>query len=435
MRFSADAVVVGAGVIGSSIALELSRAGYDVVVVDKAGGIGHGSTSASSAIVRFNYSSWSGVAAAWESLHCWINWSDHLGYVDPAGQTRFERTGMLIIAAGDAGPDRATPLFDRARIPWEHWDSAEIERRMPYLDRGAYWPPKPVDSEAFFAEPHGAIHGIFTPDAGFVDDPQLAAQNLGTAAQHCGAQYLLRRLVTEIASRPGQEWRVSLEGGDSISTPVVVNAAGPWSGKINAMAGAGADFKVQTRPLRQEVHYVPAPAGFNAGGAPGISIADLDLGTYIRAAGGDGIMVGGTEPECDPLEWLDNPDDANMDPTVSRFVAQVTRASRRLPGLPVPNRPRGVAGVYDVATDWTPIYDRTSEPGFYVAMGTSGNQFKNAPVAGQLMAALIQAVEKGHDHDHDPLVFVGRRTGNPIDVGTYSRLREPTADAPASVMG
>ena len=76
-----------------------------------------------------------------------------------------------------------------------------------------------------------------------------------------------------------------------------------------------------------------------------------------------------------------------------------------MPGLTVPHRPTGIVGVYDASTDWTPIYDRTALPGYYVAMGTSGNQFKNAPVVGQLMAGLIAAVECGHDHDRDPLVW------------------------------
>jgi glycine/D-amino acid oxidase-like deaminating enzyme len=91
--------------------------------------------------------------------------------------------------------------------------------------------------------------------------------------------------------------------------------------------------------------------------------------------------------------------------------------------------------VYDASSDWTPIYDRTSAAGFYVAMGTSGNQFKNAPVVGQLMTVLIQAVGSGRDHDSDPVVFVGPRTGQPIDLGAFSRLRNPHGDAPTSVMG
>jgi len=435
MRTTADVVVIGAGVIGSSIALELTRAGRDVVVVDKAGGIGHGSTSASSAIIRFNYSTWAGVAAAWESWHCWTHWREHLGHEDPTGLARFQRTGILALTSADEQSTGTTAHFDRAGIAWELWDDAEIARRLPHLDAGSFGPPKPVDAEAFFDDAAGSVSGLFTPDAGFVSDPQLAAHNLGAAAQAQGARYLLHRLVTGIGQLPQGGWQLTLNNTDTLSAPAVVNAAGPWSGKVNELAGIGADFRVTTRPLRQEVHHVPAPTGYSDAGGLGISIADLDLGTYLRAASGDGLLVGGTEPACDPLEWVDDPDLANVHPTVSRYTAQVTRASRRLPGLQVPHRPRGVAGVYDASSDWTPIYDLTSAPGFYVAMGTSGNQFKNAPVVGQLMTALIEGVESGQDHDADPVLFVAPRTGQPIDLGAFSRLRDPSGDAPTSVMG
>ena len=66
----ARVIVIGAGVIGCSISFELAAKGYDVITVDKAQGPGQGSTSASSAVVRFNYSTFDSVALAWESFHC-----------------------------------------------------------------------------------------------------------------------------------------------------------------------------------------------------------------------------------------------------------------------------------------------------------------------------------------------------------------------------
>ena len=68
-------------------------------------------------------------------------------------------------------------------------------------------------------------------------------------------------------------------------------------------------------------------------------------------------------------------------------------------------------------------------------MGTSGNQFKNAPVVGQLVAALVTAVEAGHDHDRDPLVWTAPRTGQPLELARFSRLRPVDPLAPTSVMG
>ena len=85
--------------------------------------------------------------------------------------------------------------------------------------------------------------------------------------------------------------------------------------------------------------------------------------------------------------------------------------------------------------DWIPIYDRTDLDGFYVAIGTSGNQFKNAGVAGHCMAELIEAVKSGHDHHANPLMVKGRYTGLPIDMATFSRNREVNPNSSMSVHG
>jgi sarcosine oxidase subunit beta len=97
-------------------------------------------------------------------------------------------------------------------------------------------------------------------------------------------------------------------------------------------------------------------------------------------------------------------------------------------------RPSGIAGVYDVTDDWIPVYDCTSLGGYYVAIGTSGNQFKNAPVIGQLMTALITECEAGRDHDADPVIWRAPHTALDVDLSHYSRLRAPHASS-GSVMG
>jgi glycine/D-amino acid oxidase-like deaminating enzyme len=431
-----DAVVIGAGVIGSSIALELARGGRRVVVLDKLGSTGHGSTSASSGIVRFHYSTYAGVAIAWESLHGWRDWAGHLGHVDPAGLAGFRRTGMLVLDRVPGASSRITALLDEVGVPWEAWDVTDIATRVPALDPGAYGPPAPVDSEAFFADAHGSLTGSYTPDAGYVPDPALATQNLATSAVHHGAELLLHREVRTVAEEGSRRWRVTTADGTTYDSDVVVNAAGPWSARVNALAGVGSDFTVTTRPLRQEVHEVAAPRGFEgADGEPGPAIADPDLGIYVRPARPGVLVVGGMEPECDPPEWLDDPDAADPRPTGPVFEAQVLRAARRFPDLAVPHRPSGIAGVYDVTTDWSPVYDRTERPGFYVAMGTSGNQFKNAPVVGTLMRTLIDAVESGHDHDREPVRLTLPRTGSVVDLSAWSRLRPVPDEPPTNVLG
>ena len=82
-----------------------------------------------------------------------------------------------------------------------------------------------------------------------------------------------------------------------------------------------------------------------------------------------------------------------------------------------------------------PIYDRTSLEGYYVAIGTSGNQFKNAPLVGRFLAALVEAGERGHDHDAHPVTVTGTHTGLAIDLGHYSRRRPVIRDSSFSVLG
>ena len=94
MTDSFDAVVIGAGVIGASVAVELARGGRSVVVVDKGPSAGAGSTSSSVSIIRFSYSTIDSVLTAWEAAAMWLDWKGHLGTVDPDGMARFIRTGM-----------------------------------------------------------------------------------------------------------------------------------------------------------------------------------------------------------------------------------------------------------------------------------------------------------------------------------------------------
>lgn len=81
------------------------------------------------------------------------------------------------------------------------------------------------------------------------------------------------------------------------------------------------------------------------------------------------------------------------------------------------------------------MYDRTQLPGYYVAIGTSGNQFKNAPVVGRFMAEIIHACEGGQDHDSSPVQVKLARTGHMADMGHYSRLRTINPNSSFSVMG
>lgn len=433
-RTTADAVVIGAGVIGSSIALELARAGRRVLVVDKGPAAGTGSTSASSACIRFHYSTWEGVVVAWEAKHGWERWADHLGATDPAGLARYVKTGVLVLDFPAFHAERVAELYRKVGIPLEQLTPDQLRARFPALDTGRHFPPTTPADDAFWSDPADEIGGWWTPEGGFVTDPQLAAHNLLHAACVNGAGTRFNVAVSSIERADGAVAAVTLSDSTSVSTPLVINAAGPHSAVVNALAGVLDEFNVATRPLRQEVHHVASPQV--TGGVETLPmVADGDLGTYFRRQPDGSLLIGGQEPACDPLVWLDDPDRYDESPTVASYEAQVMRVARRMPELAVPPRPHGIVGVYDVSDDWIPIYDRTSLPGYYVAIGTSGNQFKNAPVVGQLMRHLIEACEAGREHDRQPVAWTTPVTNLDVNLGHYSRLRAVNPDSSFSVMG
>ena len=427
---SKSAIVIGAGVIGSSVAWELAKNGYSVTVVDKESGAGQGSTSASSAVIRFNYSTFDSVALAWESYRGWQNWPAHLGIkLDHYAEVVNAGTVMVEVPFMPFASTEA--LFKAAGIPYEIWGAKELAEAIPGFDTGKYWPPKKITDDAFWDEANGNLTAMYTKDGGYVNDPLLAAQNLAAAAVANGAVMKFRTVVTGVIKNEERVLGVTLSDGSELRADIVVNVGGPWSIKINEMAGVGEDFTISVRPMRQEVHHIATPLNL----LTGPMIGDMDLGTYMRPSPGGAILLGGTEPECEPLEWVDDLEKVNMVRTQALFESQVMRVARRLPALQMPSSPSGIVGIYDVAADWTPIYDKTNLPGYYVAMGTSGNQFKNAPFVGKLMFKLISEVEAGVDHDNNPVEIVGEYTGHKINIGTYSRKRKINENSSGTVMG
>jgi glycine/D-amino acid oxidase-like deaminating enzyme len=426
----AKAIVIGAGVIGCSIAFEMAAKGYEVIAVDKAQGPGQGSTSASSAVVRFNYSTFDAVALAWESFHCWKNWPEHLG----KKQERYSKmidVGVVMLDAPVISGEKTSQLFESVGIPYEVWDSTDLAKNVTGIDAGKYWPPKKLSDDAFWEDAKESLGAIFTPNGGYIDDPLLATENLARAAINSGVKFRFKSKVTAILQEGNKVIGVEIDGNEKILADVVINAGGPWSNRINQLAEVGEDFTISVKPMRQEVHQINTPMNL----IPGPIIGDLDLGTYMRSSPTGSTLIGGTEPECDRLDWVDDVEAVNLNRTNELFEAQVTRAARRFPALQIPNSPSGIAGIYDVAADWTPIYDRTELDGFFVAIGTSGNQFKNAPMVGKLMTALIDAVRAGQDHDVDPVKVRAERTGNEISLGAFSRKRLFNADNTGTVMG
>ena len=435
MTRSADAIIIGAGVIGAAVALELARKGWKTLSLDRNKAAGHGSTAGSCAIVRMHYSTLDGTALAWEGYHYWRDWADYLGLPPGTPLAEFRQCGCLVMKTPENGFMAKHIETSRALgIPFEEWDAAQIKARLPIYALERFAPAKRIDDPGFGTPTGGALQGaVFWPDAGYVNDPALSAQNLAEAARIAGAEFRLGVEAAEIMRENGHVTGVRLADGEVLHARVVINVAGPGSRAINEMAGVTEDMTIETRPLRQEVVHLPAPQGFDFE-ASGMIVSDSDIACYCRPEQGNHILVGSEDPECDTHQWVASDTDFNRDFT-DQWTTQAMRYAQRVPSLGIPSRSRGVVELYDASTDWIPIYDKSSLGGFYMACGSSGNQYKNAPIAGKMMAALVEYCEGGADHDAAPLRFTLPYIGQEIDVGFYSRKRPINTESSFSVLG
>lgn len=429
-----DAVIIGAGIIGANIGLELARKGFKTLNLDALPAAGYGSTSNSCAIIRTHYSTLEGAAFAYEGYFYWKDWAGYLGVEDESGLAEFRQSGCLVMKTADNGYlQKICANMDKLAIPFEALDMAGIAARYPFYDLNSYAPAKRPDDEGFGEPGTGALGGaVFFPIAGYISDPQLATHNLQRAAEAAGGEFRFKTKVTAI--RKGADgWviGVTLQDGTEVDAPVVVNVAGPHSYKINEMAGALGDMNINTRALKQEVVHVPAP--MPGWGETGMVTSDSDISCYTRPEKGGYLLIGSEDPPCDRREWVD-PDDWDRNFT-EQWRVQAMRTGQRIPALKIPSETRGVVDLYDVSDDWIPIYDKSCVPGYYMAIGSSGNQFKNAPPAGAMMAELIEKCQAGHDHDAEPLRFHMRHTNNDIEVGFYSRRRQINRESSFSVLG
>ena len=437
MNRTVDAIIVGAGVIGSAVAFELAKRGYKTLNIDKLPTSGYGSTSNSCAIVRAHYSTWDGVAMAYEGFFYWDDWDDYIGVKDDRGMIKYMKTGSILFKLeGEDHSSKCLKLFKEIGVEHEIWDLGKLKEMIPIYSHDQYdGTTRPDEDDHFWDKTGKKIEGaVYTPGSGYVSDPQLTSHNLQVAAEANGGEFLFNSEITEIRQQNGRVAGVTLKTGEQIDSPIVVNVAGPHSFVINRMADVEKEMNIKTRALRHEVHHVPSPEGYDFE-KDGFHTSDGDNSIYFRPETGNTILIGSEDPLCDPKDWIADPDNYNQQVTESQWKAQVYRCARRIPELKIPSRTSGVVDLYDVSDDWLPIYDKSALKGFYMAIGSSGNQFKNAPVAGHCMAELIDACEKGQEHDSDPVKVKSVYTGLELNMGFYSRNREINPNSSFSVNG
>lgn len=419
----ADILIVGAGVLGAGTALALARAGHDVLVIERNAGVGDGSTGASAGIIRVHASDPQSSALADDSLVRWRSWAEFLGAEPGEELARFVTCGSLILDAANGFTTQAAGAMTEAGVGFETWDLARMSERFPYMDFHRFGPPTSIDDEAFWEEPTEYLSGgLFTPQSGYVGDPTLAAVNLMNAAVRAGARVRLSATVARIDVAGNRVTGVTLSDGTSLHAEATIVIAGPNTDELIGEVGARADFGVRTRRLREELLHIPGPPGVDLG-SDGVHLVDGDLNINFRPDGGAALLGGSNGDLAGEHVTIDDADVFERRTTAAAWEQGTLRLARRIPSLGVPRERTGVVGLYDAAEDWLPIYDRTAFDGLFVAMGTSGTQFKTAPIVGDLMRHIVENELAGRDHTAVP--FASPVSDRRFSTAQFSRLRSP----------
>ena len=204
-----DAIIIGAGVIGTATAFELAKLGFKTLSVDANAEAGHGSTSGSCAVIRVHYSTVAGTALAWEAYHYWRDWPEYLEVEDERGLAKFLEMGCLVMKTeANEMMARHTSICDELGIPYQDWGPAEIRARLPHYRLDTFSPAKRPEADGF-GEPTGAhVPGaVFFPNGGYVNDPALSSHNLQQAAEAAGFAVIDALLMHEHREQVGPRTR------------------------------------------------------------------------------------------------------------------------------------------------------------------------------------------------------------------------------------
>ncbi len=361
-----DVIVIGAGVIGCSVAYHLARYGARRVLVLERGQIGTGTTSQSSGILRTHYSVTENVALARAS---WSVFEDLPGYLgDEDASAGLVKCGYLI--AAPEGP-KLEPL--RAALAAQQAMGIEV-RLLDAMQAAELLPIARFDDAALIG---------YEPEAGFAD-AYLVATSFARAARRAGVKIAEGVEVRGLVLENGRVAGVDSSQG-RLRAATVVSTQNIWATDIERWTGI-------PTPVSAERHSVlalegPLPYTFSMPvykdlGSPGM--------LYCRSYGGSQMLVSvGTV-----VETLPAPDNEQGDIPMDSVAEVGAQVAERFPSYETAGLASSWTGVYDVTPDWNPVLGPLPDvPGLIVGYGFSGHGFKLSPGVGRLLAQAALGLE------------------------------------------
>lgn len=439
-KYISDIIIIGSGIVGSSCALELSKKGYKVNVLDKNNNNNEGTTSYSSGICRMYYTHIDSVKLAWDSYQYWYkdNWEELIGSIDKRGMVQINECGSIYLDTINSNSfiKKTTKAMSQANVPYEYLDLKETKKLLSKLNLNLEdsFQPLKMEDDDFGKKLTSPIYGaLYMPVSGYISDPILANSNLQYGATQNNCNFYnnceVKSFLTSGKNNNIKVYGVKTSDNDLFYAPIIINCAGPYSSIVNKILYENIDIendsKITTKPMRQEVCYIKAPKDINVE-QQGLIICDSDIGVHFRPETGNKFLIGNSEPPCDKFKFLNHPNELNKGFS-EQYDQQLYRGSLRMPYVPLSGETQGVVSMYDVTEDWTPIYDKSNVQGYYQAIGTSGNQFKNAPNIGKIMSKIISTKYNTYyetTNKNNPLMFDMKYFNDKINLGSFSRLRK-----------
>ena len=353
MKPTADAVVIGGGVIGCSVIYHLAHLGITNTSLVEKDVLGSGSTGRSQAICRMHYSNPITSTLAWESLKTITNFSEIVG-----GRSGFIKTGYMVIVdqTNRHGLEQNVSMQQTIGIDCQLISRKEAAEIAPMIST--------YDGELM----------AWDPQSGYADSYQVTA-SFANAAKIMGAEIILRNPVENIIPSTNGLYSVITAMG-TIETPLIIVAAGPWSKSL--LMSIGIDIPLTT--VRHQVASITRPTDLIPTHP---SVGDAIHNFSFRPEGGGLTLVGFGEEDAMVDQYHQGVDIDSVNQIMPGLIG-------RMPHMEDAYFRGGWSGLFTVTPDWHPILDEIPGlPGIYCAVGFSGHGFKLAPAVGQAMSELI----------------------------------------------